>query len=123
VVSGVLLGCSKEEKTTQETVTEAVEETSADPAKGLGDALSGAADAATKAMDQVKAKLSEADALDGKTDKIIARCATCKLSMDGSDKHKLEVAGYTMYFCKASCMEEFAKDTTEAVLAMEIPKE
>jgi YHS domain-containing protein len=72
--------------------------------------------------DQLVAKLVEADKLDGKADKIIEKCAGCGLKMDGKSDHALEVSGYTMYFCSASCQQEFAKDLAKSIEEMEIPK-
>ena len=73
--------------------------------------------------DKVKAKLVMADAIDGKEDKIVSKCATCALGMDGSAEYAVEVAGYKLHLCSALCKEKFEKDTTKAILAMEKPGE
>ncbi len=71
----------------------------------------------------VEAKLAEADALDGKTDKVVSKCAGCALGMDGKSEHALEVSGYTLHFCSEDCKTGFEKDTTKAILALKIPKD
>lgn len=70
----------------------------------------------------VLAKLAKADAIDGSTDKVVTKCGGCALRMDGSDKHAINVSGYTMHFCSAKCKTEFSKDTIQSVMALTIPK-
>ncbi len=70
----------------------------------------------------ILAKLAKADQLDGKTDKIVVRCASCALSMDGNAEHSLAAHGYTFYFCQAGCAERFGKDIEASIGAMEIPE-
>ena len=84
----------------------------ADPVKDIADV-----------QPEVEAKLAEADLLDGKADKIVTRCASCALKMDGSSEHTRKVLDYTLYFCTEGCAKTFAKNTTESVLAMNIPKD
>ena len=76
-----------------------------------------------KMPSEVDIKLAKADLLDGKADKIVTRCASCALNMDGKPKHALKVMDYTMYFCTKGCAERFAKHTTESVLGMKIPED
>ena len=71
---------------------------------------------------EVEAKLAQADLLDGEADKIVMRCASCALKMDGSSDHALKVLDYTLYFCTERCAKSFAENTTKAVLALEIPE-
>lgn len=78
-------------------------------------------DAETKA--KVEAKLVSADEFDETTDKIVSKCAGCKLGMDGSDKYALTAFGYTMYFCSDDCKKKFEEDTAKAILALEIPED
>ncbi len=70
----------------------------------------------------VEAKLAQADLLDGKADKIVTRCASCALRMNGTSDHTLKVLDYTLYFCTERGAKTFAEDTTKAVLALEIPE-
>ena len=78
-------------------------------------------DVDTKAA--VEAKLAEADEFDGKTDKVVSKCASCTLGMDGKSEHALEVSGYTLHFCSEDCKTGFEKDTTKAILALKIPED
>ncbi|MCP4592089.1 MAG: hypothetical protein GY842_15250 [bacterium] len=73
-------------------------------------------------LTQVEGKLAGADAIDGTMDKVVTRCASCRLSMDGSSENLLKVAGYSMHFCTAGCKERFAADTAKLILAMEYPE-
>jgi len=105
-----LAGCGKEEAATKDTEAKAKE------AAGLVTGQAATDEAA------VLAKLALADELDGTADKIIKRCPGCGLKMDGKSEHATEVSGYTIYFCSGSCQEEFAKDLTQSILFLEIPK-
>ncbi len=69
----------------------------------------------------VAAKLAKADAVDGKTDKVVAKCAACSLGMDGSAEHELAVKDYKMHFCSADCKKSFEADPEKSVMAMKIP--
>lgn len=75
------------------------------------------ADAAT-----VEARLAKADAVDGKTDKVVTKCAGCALGMDGSADHALNAHGYTLHLCSGHCKEQFAKDVDKSIMAMELPE-
>ena len=70
----------------------------------------------------VEAKLAEADKLDGNADKIVSKCASCALGMDGKSDHALEVSGYTLHFCREECKTGFEKDANKAILALKIPE-
>lgn len=56
------------------------------------------------------ARLASADAADGTTDKIVGKCATCALRMDGKAENELKLEGYTMHFCSSKCKDMCAKD-------------
>ena len=71
---------------------------------------------------EVEAKLAKADLLDGTADKVVTRCASCALKMDGSEAHALKVLDYTLYFCSERCASTFGEDTTKSILALEIPE-
>ncbi len=71
----------------------------------------------------VEAKLAEADTFDGKTDKVVSKCASCALGKDGKSEHALEISGYTLHFCSEDCRTGFEKDTTKAILALKIPED
>jgi hypothetical protein len=67
--------------------------------------------------------LVAADKFDGKEDKIIARCASCALGMDGKKEHSLEFMDYTFHFCTADCRKKFGEDLVKSVLALKIPED
>lgn len=62
--------------------------------------------------------LAAADAVDGTEDKVVAKCAGCKLGMDGSADHALNVEQYEMHFCGADCKSRFEENTEQSVMAM-----
>ncbi len=62
------------------------------------------------------AVLAAADAADGTTDHVVARCAVCGLGMDGVAEHAATFEGYTLYFCSAECRESFEANP-KAILA------
>ena len=72
---------------------------------------------------QVEAMLAKADQVDGTTDKIVSKCPSCALGMDGKSEHALQVSGYTLHFCTEKCKTEFEKDTTKSILALKIPED
>jgi YHS domain-containing protein len=104
-----VVGCTSEEEATGGTETGTA--TEAQPVD------EGTAEAVT-----VESQLAAADALDGEVDKVVTRCASCKLSMDGSPEYSLEVAGYKMLFCAEGCKKRFEEDPEASVLAMVIPE-
>ena len=71
----------------------------------------------------VKAKLAIVDKFDGKTDKIVSKCASCALGMDGKSEHALGVSGYTLHFCSEYCKTRFEQNTAMAILALQIPED
>lgn len=89
------------------------------PAK-TSDQKSAAVDLASDA--EIVAKLAKADALDGTSDRMIMRCAGCRLRMDGSAEHQLKVAGFKMRFCSEACKTGFAENTAEKIRNLEIPE-
>ena len=102
-----LSGCSKEQTSTTTTSTDE----GAKPA--LGEA---------QTQTDMEALLAKADSFDGEADKIVARCASCSLGMDGKSDHAVKVLDYTLHFCSERCAQTFAEDTTKSVLAMKIPE-
>ena len=71
----------------------------------------------------VEARLAKADALDGKADKVVSKCAGCALGMEGKKEFAAMVSGYTLHFCSQACKTEFEKDPQKAVMAMKVPAE
>ncbi len=117
-----------------ETAKDAIEKAE-DALEKAGDAVESAAEAIVGAVTEAKKELTEedkakilanlarADALDGAEDKVVSKCAACKLSVDGNDENTIVVEGYTMKFCSVECQRAFDKDPEKAVLAMEFPEE
>lgn len=68
----------------------------------------------------VVAKLAKADAVDGKADKVVSKCAGCSLGMDGVPAHALTVGDYTMHFCKAGCLAPFKADPAKEIAALKV---
>ncbi|QDV89549.1 hypothetical protein RAS2_06190 [Phycisphaerae bacterium RAS2] len=77
--------------------------------------------APTANRETLLAKLASADAFDGKTDKVVSKCAGCALGMDGSEKYTVQFEGYSLHLCNDACRKQFASDTVNAVLAMRVP--
>lgn len=102
-----MASCSKKESSTTPTPKKA-EKPAASPADSQA---------------EVVAKLAKADALDGQTDNVVTRCASCVLRMDGKPEHSLKALDYTLHFCTENCAHEFGKDLTKSVLAMQVPGE
>jgi hypothetical protein len=69
---------------------------------------------------ELMAKLAKADAADGKTDKIVHKCAGCSLGMDGTDAHSLKVQDYTMHFCSDKCLAPYKADAAKEIAALKI---
>ncbi len=80
-------------------------------------------DAGVDTKAAVQAKLAGADKFDGKSDKVVSKCPSCALGMDGKSEYALEVSGYKLHFCSEDCKTGFEKNTTKAILALKIPEE
>lgn len=65
------------------------------------------------------AKLAKADAVDGKTDKVVSKCAGCALGMDGKAAHAAKLGEYTVHFCD-HCAGK-TKDVEKIVMALKLP--
>lgn len=68
------------------------------------------------------AALAKADAVDGATDKVVSKCLTCNLGMDGSPDHVAKVGDYELHLCSAHCKDGFEADPEKALLAVQIPE-
>ena len=64
---------------------------------------------------QVEVKLAAADAADGHADKVVAKCATCRLGMDGDAQYASLHAGYELHFCSAECKTRFDADPQKVI--------
>ena len=61
------------------------------------------------------AALAKADAADGTTDKIVSKCPTCMLAMDGKAEFSATCGDYTVHLCSEHCKESFTKDPNKAL--------
>ncbi len=59
---------------------------------------------------QTEARLAAADLADGTPDKVVSKCANCRLGMAGGSQHVSTYAGYELHFCSADCKKEFDAD-------------
>ncbi len=67
--------------------------------------------------------LAKADAVDGAADKVVSKCATCMLGMDGTPELSASYGEYKLHFCSEHCKESFTKDPEQALLALKFPEE
>lgn len=70
----------------------------------------------------VLARLAKADAVDGKTDKVVDKCAGCSLGMDGKAEKELVVGDYKMHFCSDGCLGRFQDDPNGQITALKLPQ-
>ena len=70
----------------------------------------------------VAAALVKADAFDGTEDKVVSRCVTCSLRMDGLEAHPSEIGDYTFHLCSADCLERFEGGKEAALMGVRYPK-
>ncbi len=67
------------------------------------------------------AKLAEADKADGTEDKVITKCYSCALGMDGDAENSATIGEYTAKFCSEACCKHFAEDADTLIAETEIP--
>lgn len=66
-------------------------------------------------------KLSAADKLDGKEDRIVDRCFVCELGMDGSPDHTVRFQDYEVHLCSEHCRSHFKEHAEQVVTQTKIP--
>jgi len=66
--------------------------------------------------------LARADAVDGKTDKVVAKCVMCGFGMDGSPDHASMVQGYTVELCSDHCKTAFDEDPARLLASARLPE-
>jgi hypothetical protein len=71
----------------------------------------------------VLAAVAKADAADGTVDKVVSKCVTCMLGMEGKPEFAAAWGEYTVHLCSAECKETFTKDPEKALLALKFPEE
>ncbi len=62
--------------------------------------------------------LAKADASDGKVDKIISKCVTCRLRMEGKPEYSVTYGGYAVQLCSEECKKAFSEDPEKALQAL-----
>lgn len=78
-----------------------------------------AAAAVTLSDPAALAALPAADAADGTVDKVVARCASCGLGMDGDPAHASHIGDYTFHSCSASCQDNLESNPDQVVARLE----
>ena len=68
--------------------------------------------------EQVATKLAAADLADGSADKVVHKCAACRLGMDGDEAHASQHAGYTLHFCAEDCKHRFDADPDKILVKL-----
>ena len=100
--AALIAGCAKEEKSVETPKTEA---SKAEAAKA----------------EDPEVVLAKADEFDGVADKIVSKCSSCGLGMDGKAEHAVSAHGYTLHFCSDGCKTGFSKDLDKSILALKLP--
>lgn len=62
--------------------------------------------------------LARADLADETEDRVVEKCLSCALAMDGSPDHVVEAHGYEIHFCSPGCKESADEDIDQAILAL-----
>ena len=68
------------------------------------------------------AVLVKADAADGAADKVVSKCLTCNLGMEGSAEHVATLGDYKLHLCSDECKAGFEADPEKALLALKLPE-
>ena len=67
--------------------------------------------------------LAKADAKDGSVDKVISKCVTCQLAMEGKREYSVTYGGYAVHLCSEECKKTFSRDPAKALQALSFPIE
>ncbi len=63
--------------------------------------------------------LEKADAADGSADRVVSKCVTCKLHMEGKAEYSVSYGEYTVHLCSDYCKSSFVKEPEKALLNLE----
>jgi hypothetical protein len=74
-------------------------------------------DAAGLSADSLAA-LAKADAVDGETDKVVARCLSCGLGMAGKAEHSTKIGAYELHLCSDHCKKTVEADPEKALASV-----
>jgi YHS domain-containing protein len=77
---------------------------------------------ATKPSAVALVALAKADVADGKVDKVVSKCMTCMLGMEGKPENAATYGEFTLHFCSKTCKEAFLSDPEKVVLALKFPE-
>jgi len=69
---------------------------------------------------ELSAQLVAADRLDGSEDKVVSKCASCALHMNGKEEFALELADYRLDFCSDFCQNNYREDGAGKLMALKI---
>lgn len=106
------LSCSKEKP-------ETADKKKPEPVEQIKEGVTAVAEDASASTD-VLAKLARADEVDGNLDKVVSKCPSCALRMDGKPEYSLTFSGFTLQFCSKDCKKGFESDTAKKILALKI---
>jgi YHS domain-containing protein len=62
--------------------------------------------------------LAKADASDGSVDKVVSKCVTCRLGMEGKPEYSVNYGGYAVHLCSEECKKTFAENPEKALQAL-----
>lgn len=86
-----------------------------------GQSDSGGAAATAPPSEEALVVLAKADAADGVEDKVVNKCLTCSLGMEGKAEQTSTFGPYELHLCSAACKKRFDADPEKAVLAVTLP--
>ncbi len=69
----------------------------------------------------VAAILAKADAKDGMTDKVVTKCVTCMLGMDGEADYSVKIDEYEVHLCSPDCKKFFEQNPEKALKNLNLP--
>ena len=69
-------------------------------------------------IEEVQATLAYADGVDGSEDKVVSKCLSCQLHMNGDHHYAVHVEGYEVQLCSDSCQKAFSDDPAGITLAI-----
>ncbi len=77
----------------------------------------------TTVSPELAAQLAKAELADGTEDKVVGKCASCALHMDGKPEHSVAMADYELHMCSDACAKNYSEDGESKLLALEIAGE
>lgn len=68
------------------------------------------------------AKMAAADAYDGQTDHVVAKCPACSLQMDGKPDFGIQLGDYKLQFCSNDCRKSYSRDPEDKLSLLKVPE-